>query len=596
MKKLLLTTLSVAAGLGAFSQTFVSTTAENKNVVLEELTGKTCTYCPDGHKRAQQLKDANPGDVVVLNIHTGGYAAGTPNYRTTWGDYVGGLYNVTGYPTGAVNRRDYGSGVMHSRGDWATNAATTLGDASPVNVAAQGTIDLDTRTLDLDVEAYYTAAGTGTSNKLHVVIMQNNIAGPQTGAASFYPAQVLPNGDYNHNHMVRHTLTPNAGDNIATITNGAFYSNNYTYSIPTQINNIPVNLADLEIAVYVSEGAATGEVITGNYAAITFTTTTPLAAANGAAEMDASLGAVCGTSVDATMQITNMGNTALNTATIEYTVNNGTPATYQHTFGTPLATGQYENITIPGIAGLTAGGASSTIDLSVTQLNGSANPGTNNSNGHTVSTASTKTAGSTNVTIEITTDRYGAETTWELIDETTGSTVASGGPYTNEAANGEYPQAAVNGTIVDGNCYKFAIYDSFGDGMNGTYGLGTFALKAGNTTLVSGGVFTDNDGEKFVFDHTVSVDEISDENGISIFPNPTANVSTINLNLTETKSVKMEVINSVGSVVGNNAAKTMNPGNHKITFDGSDLPSGIYFVQISLGEEVITKKVSLIKE
>jgi len=595
MKKLLLTTFGLAVGLGAFSQTIVGTTPSNKNVILEELTGKTCTYCPDGHKRAQALKDANPGRVVVLNIHTGGYAAGNPNYRTTWGDYVGGLFSVTGYPTGAINRADYGSGVMHSRGDWATNAANVIGQLSPVNVGGTATIDLDTRMLTVDVEAYYTAAGPGSSNKMNVIIMQNNIAGPQTGGTSFYPAQILPNGDYNHNHMVRHTLTPDAGDNIANISATALYTDQMTYSIPTQINNIPVNMADLEVAVYVSEGTSTGAVISGNYAPITFVTTTPIGVSNGAAAMDASLGAVCGTSVGATMLITNMGNTALTTATIEYTVNSGTPGTYQHTFATALQTGHYEAVTIPSIPGLTAGGVSSNVDLSVTLLNGATNPNTNTSNGNAVSTAATKQAGSTTVTLELSTDRYGAETTWELVDETAGSTVMSGGPYTNAAANGVQVIPPVSGTIVSGNCYKFIIKDSYGDGINGSFGAGTFSLKAGSTVLSSGGTFTNEDGAKFVFDLTVGIDELNTENGVSISPNPTTDISTISFELTKASSVKMQVINSVGSVVVNNSAQKMSAGSQKVVFDGSELPTGIYFVNLTIGEKVITKKVSLTK-
>ena len=48
MKKNLLIIL-IALPFFAISQTFVSTTPENKNVILEEFTGITCVYCPDGH-------------------------------------------------------------------------------------------------------------------------------------------------------------------------------------------------------------------------------------------------------------------------------------------------------------------------------------------------------------------------------------------------------------------------------------------------------------------------------------------------------------------------------------------------------------------
>ena len=73
MKKLLLSIFALSA-LAVNAQTFVSTTPENKNIILEEYTGISCGYCPDGHKIGQQLHDANPNDVFLINIHTGGYA------------------------------------------------------------------------------------------------------------------------------------------------------------------------------------------------------------------------------------------------------------------------------------------------------------------------------------------------------------------------------------------------------------------------------------------------------------------------------------------------------------------------------------------
>ena len=47
MKKNLLFILCLGISSVMMSQTFVSTTAENKNVVLEEFTGIHCGYCPD---------------------------------------------------------------------------------------------------------------------------------------------------------------------------------------------------------------------------------------------------------------------------------------------------------------------------------------------------------------------------------------------------------------------------------------------------------------------------------------------------------------------------------------------------------------------
>lgn len=79
MKKVFTFTSSLLFTIGFFAQTFVSTTPENKNVVLEEFTGIHCGYCPNGHVVAQGISDNNPGDVVLVNIHVGSYAA--PNTK-----------------------------------------------------------------------------------------------------------------------------------------------------------------------------------------------------------------------------------------------------------------------------------------------------------------------------------------------------------------------------------------------------------------------------------------------------------------------------------------------------------------------------------
>ncbi|MDX1351042.1 MAG: hypothetical protein R3279_12370, partial [Putridiphycobacter sp.] len=74
MKKNLLSIFGIAASFGAFAQLPVSTMPDNKNVVLEEFTGITCVFCPQGHAIANTIAANNPGDVVLINIHTGGYA------------------------------------------------------------------------------------------------------------------------------------------------------------------------------------------------------------------------------------------------------------------------------------------------------------------------------------------------------------------------------------------------------------------------------------------------------------------------------------------------------------------------------------------
>ena len=63
------------------------------------------------------------------------------------------------------------------------------------------------------------------------------------------------------------------------------------------------------------------------------------------------------------------------------------------------------------------------------------------------------------VTLDLLTDCWGNEVTWELADAS-GAIVASGGPYANQSTN-------IVNLCLDAGCYDFTILDSYGDGMSG---------------------------------------------------------------------------------------------------------------------------------
>jgi serine protease len=59
------------------------------------------------------------------------------------------------------------------------------------------------------------------------------------------------------------------------------------------------------------------------------------------------------------------------------------------------------------------------------------------------------------------TDDYGYETSWDLVDGTTGLTVVSGA----EATYGNNYDVSTQRCLNANNCYTLTIYDSYGDGM-----------------------------------------------------------------------------------------------------------------------------------
>lgn len=77
-----------------------------------------------------------------------------------------------------------------------------------------------------------------------------------------------------------------------------------------------------------------------------------------------------------------------------------------------------------------------------------------------------------NVTISVTTDSWGSETTWSLTDATTGAVLASGGPYPDGVlATYTTDICAPAGALVD-----FVINDSFGDGLTDGVNTGSYSV------------------------------------------------------------------------------------------------------------------------
>ncbi len=282
MKKYLLLFYSFLTTV-AFSQTFVSTSVENKNVVIEEFTGIHCGFCPAGHLIAQNIQDAHPNDVTLINIHVGSYAepaAGEPDFRTNWGVQVKNISGLTGYPAGQINRQQFSLPIEHStsgkpamsRSFWEDAANTVLSEPSYVNVAAQANINVPTRLLTVNVEAYYTGNGNSI-DKLNVLLLQNNIPGPQSGAANHNPDAIISgpwNPTYNHQHMFRHSLTSYWGTTISSTTAGSFYSNTYTYTIPDSLNGVAYDLYNLEVVVFIADLQL--DIISGNKSSMYYIT------------------------------------------------------------------------------------------------------------------------------------------------------------------------------------------------------------------------------------------------------------------------------------------------------------------------------------
>jgi len=569
MKKTLLTTFLLTIGF-VNAQTFVPTTAQNKKVILEEFTGVNCVFCPQGHTIANNIKNADPNNVFLINIHVGGFATpgpGQPDFRTSFGTAIANQSGLTGYPAGTVNRTVF-SGLQQgavgttamSRNNWTSASNTTKAQSSYVNVALQASINVQTNVLTVTVESYYTGTSPVATNKLNVALLQNNTLGPQTGGNM--------GNNYNHQHRLVHMLTGQWGTTISSTTSGSFNTQTFTYTIPAAYNGIPTELADMELVAFVTETQQ--KIISGNGAKPTYTGLLPN---DVEVKNILPIADQCSSAFSPKVKIQNKSQNNLTSLAINYNYNGGTNQVYNWTGNlTSMAVAEIE-LPVSSFSLL----PSNTLSVSV------AGDDNNSNNSTTATFYKAAEAFQTNITIKITTDQYGSETTWNL-KNSLGTIVAQGGPYF-DAAPGEHPQPDVNITLPY-DCYTFTIADSYGDGMySAQYGFGGYEILANNVLIpgMSGGSFGTGETKKFAVVNPLSVSDF-EVNTIRFYPNPTTGIITISLFEDST----VAVIDLSGKQV---MTKNLKMGD--ATLDMSSLTKGMYLIQVTGESYTKTEKIIL---
>ena len=589
MKKVLLSFILSIATISMFAQTIVDTLPHNKKVVLEEYTGIHCGYCPDGHKIANQIKAAHPNDVFLINIHQGSYATaavGEPNFKTSFGDALAAQTGLTGYPSGTVNRHIFsGTTTALQRSAWTANATTILAQPSYANVGVTAFLDVQTKVLTVNVEAYYTANGSAL-NMLNVALLQNNVEGPQS-SGNTNPTQVLPNGNYNHGHMLRHLLTGQWGDSMKVTTQGTLVQRTYTYTLPAAINSVDLELGNLEIVAFIAQGKQ--EIITGAETKVNLTNF--LNAKDISVISVSSYSELCDDKIQPTVKIKNLGSDTVVSASFTYSINGGTDSIYNWTGS--LLPYSSKDVVFPFITSFSVLSTNS-ITVSVVNVNGVADQNATNNTGtkSNILISTNSSSGSIGHVFTFVQDRYGSESTWKITEDATATIVAQGGPYADLASNTTLAHP-VNITFPATGCYTLMVYDSYGDGINVGTGAGNYNLtNAANQVVVSStGVFGKSDRKVFNLTSLVDIDETDISTSLSVSPNPATDNMQINFNLKESKTVAINIYNNLGALVITRNEGKLSSGNHAIDINVSNLPKGIYYMNLQAGENNITKKI-----
>lgn len=184
-------------------------------------------------------------------------------------------------------------------------------------------------------------------------------------------------------------------------------------------------------------------------------------------------GCALGANENVVIEITNIGIDEVSNVDVSYTINGGTAVT--ETIADPIPATETSTYTFTQTEDFSAMGAYE-IEATVNWPE-DLEPANNTNTGIAIS-------GDSEITLDLTTDNYPGETSWDIVDNVTGAVIAESPAY--EGENTSYTESIC---ILSSNCYTFTIYDEYGDGICCSYGEGSYTLTVDGTQVGSGGNF-----------------------------------------------------------------------------------------------------------
>jgi hypothetical protein len=638
MKKIF--TFAFALGL-----TVASYAQVQRMVLSEEFTNASCGPCASQNPAYNALLDANTTKVVSIKYQTVWPGVDPMNAQNTTDAATRvTYYGVNGVPYAPMD------GDTNVTGPQAYNGAPFNYNQAMIDaryaVPAHWSISLS-HTLNANLDSIFitcvvTPDATNpsiTGLKLHLALIEKTIR---------FNSAPGTNGETEFYNVMRKMYPSAAGQNLdAANATGAF-----TYTVAAKIPTYIYDKSQIGVVAFVQNNTHTGTAWPVEQAAISQPVPLQIDGAITALTPTSSIYTCSSTSIP-TFTLKNPGLTALTSATITYKVDNGAIQTYNYSGS--LAAGAEEVITLPSFS-LTVGGAH-TFTTTITNVNGSVdnNSGnntltrpfivflnttsatshsqdfatdvlTNSASGYAVSnpdnaatwTRATTLGGMMKMNFYNSPD--GEEDNLILpYFATTGATVAQ--------ISFDYTHAQYNAADNDVLALQYSTNcgASWTDlwSKSGTDLAGSIAVTTSAFTPTSASQFTkayvnipssllgqsnvimrfnalSNYGNNAYVDNiniysTVGVNDISNNNSLSVFPNPFKDNATLKLNISKSENVSYTLVSAMGAVVGSENKGKLQAGESLITIDGSNLAAGIYLMNVTVGNKTYSQKLNIVK-
>jgi hypothetical protein len=216
-----------------------------QKVLVEELTGAWCGWCPHGAQALHAVLDAGGGAVIGVALHVQ-----DPHAVAATADFLKGVGGVPGYPSAFVNRSRFasaGGALAIWRDEWASAVARARRGRPSCGLRLHSRVD--GAQVRVAVSAGFNAPPAGEV-RLAVMITEDNVAeaaqrnfSNDDGQSPFY-RKGDPIPGYRHMRVLRAFLTPVFGEGLDTarIAPGAAIERTYSWTVPPS-----VKAADLRI-------------------------------------------------------------------------------------------------------------------------------------------------------------------------------------------------------------------------------------------------------------------------------------------------------------------------------------------------------------
>lgn len=489
MKK---TTLIVASLLMLFS---LKANAQNERMLLlESFTNTGCGPCAAYNPAMDALIAANPDKVAAIKYHVNWPSAADPMYlhNTAENGARTSYYGVNSVPHVVIDGNRYSSNPAQLNQN-ILNQLQTL--ESPMEMRLSYEVDEAENTITVHVMGRTSTAVEGNF-KLYVGVIEREI---------HFNSAPGPNGERDFYSVMKKLLPGSGGQALGSLNSIDSY---FAYTYTWELANI-YDMSQLDAIAWV-QNSVSKEVV---QACKSSENMEPFYA-NEAMLSDISnmKGTNCSGEAKPEVLLTNNGSNALTSVEMEVLVNEKPVKTVEWTGNLPTF----------GKTTVDLGEISfdledeNTLEVAIVNINGGLDEvPTNDIADYDFKAARQNVA--KEMKLSIRTDANPQETTWKVTNLLTGEVVLEGGPY--EQANTMHTEIL---NITSDGCYDFTIYDAGGNGLVG----GVYGLKAGGTTLFSGGTFGFSESNEFSYEVTADVDE-NFGTGTSIYPNPTTGLMNI---------------------------------------------------------------------